>query len=357
MRAIFRKILFFLILAGVSVLLLSCGGNDPSVPPSNDNSIRMMGVTLPPGTKSLIVYTRKLTDIQSPYGFNNELYLMTAYGGVQKRITYNHADDDYPAFGPYCGGVAFVSNRSTGNGGCHDIFRMDLTGYVTQLTDEGWEFDSSATDWAPGQITASQLNVLIEGPFDVVRLVSLDPYGAWENTIDTGQIANYDAAQGRKPNLLVFSARPNGPGYFGDMELFLMVDWLEAPYQITNMGSENPDPADFIITRNASFDRTGTKIIFQTNYWDGNWEIGYIDLNSADVFPVPHRLTNSASDDIAPCFDPTGTWYAWATNRDGNYEIYKQMVYDSSLPGPVPPIYRLTYTPEDESNPDWGPMG
>ena len=337
--------------------IMSCGrGSDPTSP-AGDGMVRILGGKFPATVISLIAFTRGLPDSENIYGINNELFIMMPNGAYQHRLTWNPADDDYPAFAPHGHALAFVSNRASGGYGNHDVFRLGSFGGVTQLTDEAWQFDSFATDYGPGFITAAQINTLVGAPFDVGRVIALHPFGKWEKFVDTGHIVSYDPAVGKKPNLLVFCARPQGATYFGDMELYLMVDWLPEPYRITYFGDENPDPTDLVFTRNPQFDRTGTKIIFQTTYWDDNWEIGYIDLESADAVPQPIRLTNNPAADVEPCWNPAGNWFAWCTDRDGNFEIYRRRVWDPNSPNPIPPAIRLTYTKVDESNPDWGRIG
>ena len=65
------------------------------------------------------------------------------------------------------------------------------------------------------------------------------------------------------------------------------------------------------------------------------------------------RVTDNPAQDLAPCFSPDGHWMAIATDRDGNFEIYKVWDPNSLAPPPINPEVRLTFTPQNESNPDW----
>jgi len=338
----------------LALFLPSCGGGGVVSPTPDDGPVRILGLDFPSLPSSLIAFARELPDSSNIYGWNRELFVMLPNGNFQKRLTWNPADDNYPAFSPNGRSLAFVSNRSTGGYGSHDVFRIGPYGNVIRLTYDTWEFDSFATDYGPGFVTAAQINTLVGAPFDVGRVIAVHESGKWQRWVDTGHIVSYDPAVGRRPNLLVFAARPAGATYFGDMELYLMVDWLDEPYRITYFGDENPDPAHLVTTCDPQFDRSANMIIFQTTYWDDSWEIGYIDLRTADAVPQPVRLTFDPADDVEPCWDPSGNWFAWCSNRDGNFEIYKQPLWNpDSNPAP-PPVVRLTHTEEDESNPDWG---
>ena len=342
------------LLIAFSMMLVSCGGKG-IVAPDGSGIYRVLGVDFPKPVISLITFCRDIPDPDSVYGINREIFIMNPDGQYQHRLTFDPAEDDYPAFSPDGLALAFVSNRSSDGVGSHDIYRMDSIKRIVQLTNETWQFDSHATDWGPGYITAAQINQLIGAPFDVGRVIRLDPSGKVADFIDTGHIVSYDPASGTSPNLLVFSARPQGATYFGDLELYVLTEGISEAVRVTYLGTGGPEYEDLVFTRNAQFDSTGTKIIFQTNYWDNNWEIGYLSLTGDFAAPEPVRLTYSPADDVEPCWDQSGNWYAWSSNRNGNFEIYKQMVWDPNSPTPIPPITRLTDTPEDESNPDWGP--
>lgn len=51
---------------------------------------------------------------------------------------------------------------------------------------------------------------------------------------------------------------------------------------------------------------------------DGNWNIYAMNVNDKSV----RQLTNDAADDIAPFYTPDGSKIVFATNRSGNYDIY-----------------------------------
>ncbi len=342
-----------LILAGL--LLASCGGSSPAWPDAKDGT-RILGVDFGKKVPSLIAFSRTFETTNGP---TRDLFVMFPDGSHEKRLTNHNADDDYPAFSPNGLAMAFVSNRSGPGWGNHDVYRLDSPGKISRLTSYNWEFDSSATDWAPGYITAAQHNTLIMAPFDVIRLQGISPIGKWEQTVTTGFVANYDPCVSRDGKMIAFCARPNcpgedDPGCMGTLQLFLLKKGETTPVQLTDFGG---DPLDPILIRHPAFDFAQTRIVFQTTYWGDNWDIGYIRLGDGAA-PELFRLTDDPADDVEPCFDPSGLWIAFATNRDGNFEIYKTWdPYNPlGMPAPAEPTVRLTYTAQDESNPDWSPL-
>ncbi|MBE9523524.1 MAG: PD40 domain-containing protein, partial [Chloroflexi bacterium] len=66
-----------------------------------------------------------------------------------------------------------------------------------------------------------------------------------------------------------------------------------------------------------------------------------------NILPLT-RLTDGPWHDIAPALSPDGTQIAFASNRDGQWDLYLWRVKTGE-------INRLTHTPEYESSPSWSP--
>jgi len=79
---------------------------------------------------------------------------------------------------------------------------------------------------------------------------------------------------------------------------------------------------------------------------DGNYEIYVTNADGSS----PTRLTNSAATDVQPAWSPDGTKLAFASNRDGNFEIY---VMGAVGLDPT----RLTNELADDYDPAWSPDG
>jgi Tol biopolymer transport system component len=71
------------------------------------------------------------------------------------------------------------------------------------------------------------------------------------------------------------------------------------------------------MTTIAAWSPDGTRIAFASTR-DGNYEIYVMNADGS----APRRLTNDPQSDYAPTWSPDGQRIAWRTNRDGNGEIY-----------------------------------
>lgn len=81
---------------------------------------------------------------------------------------------------------------------------------------------------------------------------------------------------------------------------------------------------------------------------DGQWDLYLLDMQSGEVA----RLTNTPAYDGAPSWSPDGLWLAFETYLDENLEIAVISVSDSAQP----PI-RLTADPAADHSPAWSPQG
>ncbi len=87
------------------------------------------------------------------------------------------------------------------------------------------------------------------------------------------------------------------------------------------------------------------KIAFATNR-DGNFEIYAMNADGTGQ----SNVTNSAGLDGGPAWSPDGTKIAFHTNRDGNFEVY--LMNDDGT-GPT----NLTNNAAEDVTPDWSPDG
>lgn len=89
-----------------------------------------------------------------------------------------------------------------------------------------------------------------------------------------------------------------------------------------------------------------TRLAFATNR-DGNYEIYTINPDGTN----PIRLTNTSARDVHPTWSPDGRKIAFVSDRDGNNEIYVMNAITGSIIG------RLTNNTFDDIDPAWSPDG
>ena len=90
---------------------------------------------------------------------------------------------------------------------------------------------------------------------------------------------------------------------------------------------------------------TPGRIAFASNR-DGNSEIYAMNADGSGLA----RLTNNSASDSSPSWSPDGRRIAFASNRDGNWEIYAMNADGSGL-------VRLTNNSANDGNPSWSPDG
>ena len=134
----------------------------------------------------------------------------------------------------------------------------------------------------------------------------------------------------------------------GDNELYLMV-FPDVPgepvveYQLTYNEAEDSVP---------EWSPDGEKIAYASTR-DGNWDIYVMDVEDAlDTTKgiVLQHLTNHESDDLSPVWSPDGSQIAFASKRDGDWDIYVMDADGTHLS-------QLTNSPDTETKPSWSPNG
>jgi Tol biopolymer transport system component len=104
-----------------------------------------------------------------------------------------------------------------------------------------------------------------------------------------------------------------------------------------------PEPS---VTPDLLFDGRESGLIAFASNRDGDWDIYSINVDSGSL----QQLTENDADDISPSWSPDGTQIALVSNRDGNDEIYVMNADGSKQ-------RRMTETDASESFPAWSPDG
>src|SRR5437667_6655635 len=126
-------------------------------------------------------------------------------------------------------------------------------------------------------------------------------------------------------------------------------------YEIYTMNADGSGPTR--LTSNAADDASptwshdGTKIAFVRYLGGGNYEIYVLDADLCHecTGTGPTNLSQSASADLEPAWSPDGTKIVFASNRDGNYELY-------TINPDGTGVTRLTRNTVSDREPSWQPI-
>jgi Tol biopolymer transport system component len=142
-------------------------------------------------------------------------------------------------------------------------------------------------------------------------------------------------AQDRAPhvNQIAFTSNRDG----NDFEIYLMdADTGEVFAQLTDNTFNDLGP---------TWSPDGTHIAFASDV-DGDYEIYSLDVGTGESL----NLTNNTAEDLYPSWSPNGRQIAFTSNRDRNWEIY---VMDTGGKN----FERLTNEAIYDGNPSWSPDG
>lgn len=250
---------------------------------------------------------------------NDEVYSMKADGTAQTRITSTPAVELEPAWSADGTRLAFASKRT----GSYELFSVNADGTgVTQLTKNG------QADWGPSYAgTTLYFFRTVSGADEIYRMAAT---GGNEVRLTTNTW--FDVLPVLTPNgkKIIFDSDRNGATRQANYDLYSMnPDGTGQTRLTTNAGQDwyhavSPD---------------GTTIAYQCD--------DHINLMNVDGSNI-RRLTSPAGyRDARPTFSPDGRYLAFATNRDGNWEIYRMKIDGTG-------VTRLTNNTWNDTAPAWG---
>lgn len=224
-----------------------------------------------------------------------ELYVMTAEGTEQRRLTRVPGEEHPPAFAPDGSRAVFMAKRDAD----FDLYTMnpDGTGIEPLVVRPGEDWDPV---WSPDGRSITWMATVDDGDHELYR-IDADGGEARRLTDRPGMDAYPDwDPDGRS---LVYIRRD------GQNEVFEM--------QSDGAGLRN-------LTRNPAEDNgprispDGSRIAFFSNR-DGNFEIYVMKRDGSE----PIRLTHDDGRDFYPTWSPDGEWIAFESDRNGSPEIYR----------------------------------
>lgn len=261
---------------------------------------------------------------------NGEIYVMSADGSDQRRLTNWRQWDGYPAWSPDGKYIAYYSYLKDKDWA---IKVMDADGDESsrnqrQLTDNG--ICDGAPYWSPlGDQVAYSSDTECNGEHREIYVINAEgdaPRNLSNNASD--DMAGTWSPDGKQ---IVFSSNRDG-----NYEIYIMnADGANVRRLTENSAADDYAPA---------WGGTGgTQIAFYSNR-DGNDEIYVMDQDGNNV----RRLTNNTTVDWFPRWSPDGRQITFSSKRDGNLEIY---VMDADGRN----VRRLTNSPGDDFNSVWQP--
>jgi Tol biopolymer transport system component len=314
----------------IALAMMACNGSDLASPSAGN-----LREAAAPGSAAVaaLTLTGHIAFVSNRAG-NDEIYVMKADGSGVTRLTKNAANDEQPAWSPDGKKIAFVSNRA-GNG---EIYSMYADGSsVTRLTnnagldrDPVWSPAGTKVAFASNRSGRFEIYVMNANGSGVKRLTTNLPFQGCGGTsigqeiLPTwspggGKIAFRHKATCFSTSIDIMNADGTGVTKLTDAKFALRLGW----------------------------GRTG-KIVFDGRVWPGeglsDGEIAVVTVSGATVT----RLTNNSANDVYPSWSPDASKIAFASNRNGNYEIYAMNANGSG-------VSRLTSNSALDVWPAWGP--
>jgi Tol biopolymer transport system component len=258
---------------------------------------------------------------------NNEIYAMNADGTGQVNLTNNAADDREPAWSPDGARIAFATTRH----GDWEIYVMNADGSgLARLTTNTW-LDSDPT-WSPdGSKIAFTTNR--NGPdFDIYVMSS---NGTGQTFLDADFPSDHQ------------------PSWLADGRIAFISDRTGSnePWIMDGDGTDQAALDENFFddqTPNGSPDSSLIAFATSANDQGNSYDIWTITTDAqANYTSLP---TPVGPDDIQPAWSPDGTRIAFASERDGNFEIYTMNPNGSGQ------TRRTTNGSARDTQPDWQPL-
>lgn len=252
---------------------------------------------------------------------NPEIYVMNADGAGQTRLTNTPALEMEHAWNPAGTRLVFVSRRT----GSYELFAMDADGgNVVRLTTNG------QADWGPSYTPDGARLLFFRTISGSDEIHSMDVDGSNEQRLT--QNTWFDVLPVMTPDgqTIIFNSDRNGAT-------------RQANYDVYRMNADGTNPVR--LTTNPGQDwyhavSPDGKLIAYT--CDDHIALMNLDGSNPRAVTFP-----SGYEDARPTFSPDGTRLAFASNRDGNWEIYVMNLDGSQQT-------RLTTNTTDDYYPCWG---
>jgi TolB protein len=234
---------------------------------------------------------------------------------TSRRLTFDEAHEEHPAFSPDLRTIVFTStrddHRAVGyNQKLRDIYTLDLiNNREVNLT------TNSSNDWRPRFSRDGKFISFVSERSDLRDMDSFELFshifvmesdGSFQLELTKGEVNDGGP---------VMSGSENDPIFFdsnrnGDFAIYSMMGDGSNIEQLTfNSGANDVSP---------DISKDGVKIAFFSDR-DGNYELYMMNNDGSNQ----QRLTSNPADDLNPVISPDGTKVLFHSNRFGNYDIFE----------------------------------
>jgi len=269
---------------------------------------------------------------QSGRDGDDDIYIMEAGGGDVRQLTDEPGRDYEPDSSPDGGQLVFTSERADDGGAQLYLMNVDGSG-VRQLTfssrEQGLVIDDYA-HWSPDarEIVFQRTTARAGAGRDSdIWLIDIE---TGEESQLTGTPAGWDSTPSFAPdgNSVLFESNRSGEGF----DLYRLN--LETS-QVVRLTDDLGTDAE------AKVSPDGTQVAF-ASVRDGDFEVYVMDADGGNI----RQLTNNQAEDRCPQWSPDGRQISFYSERDDDREIYVMNADGSGQ-------RRITYSASSDEVPDW----
>jgi TolB protein len=264
---------------------------------------------------------------------NFDIYTIRPDGSGLRRLTDNLLDDQYPAWAPDGSWIAFTSGGKTSS---TDLWLMRADGKEQHRLVKGNVYGPS---WSPDSRTIVMSNSLFltsTGWNTRQGLYSSQVDGSNQRFLWVTPGDSIWSEPAWSPVEDVIAASPYLVAGYVTGDLYLIEQNTLSASRLTDAPGEDFGPA---------WSPDGDRLAFASNR-DGNWEIYVMNRDGSGEV----RFTQHFAQDWQPTWSPDGRSIAFASNRGGDFDLYVLDVVTGE-------VTRLTQSLGDDVNPDWGRAG
>jgi Tol biopolymer transport system component len=285
------------------------------------------------GTNGRIVFERDPDGYRGPN--DPEIYSINFEGENLRRLTDNATGDTQPAFSADGKKIVYSGGGTALNSYSADLFVMDPDGSdKTRVTKERQ---------IAGTPTANDLQP------------AFSPSGRRIAFVRSGQGTNSDiytiGTDGSNPRRLVdipnFEYRSGGqPAWSPDGQKIAFFSGVEEAYSIETVRPDGTGRKSLTTGYAPNWSPDGSRIAFHRSPDGSESRIYTAEADGTDENPLH---TEEGAYDSEPAFSPGGGKIVFASDRDGDYDLYLMDADGTD-------VRQLTNYPGDERSPDWQPV-